>query len=79
MVSEMIILNSHSIHVQTSNAEWKQQRLLGIEKTQSLIFFPWFHLFTFMTPLFVADSDEVMGTGELIQTQICAIKQFEKI
>lgn len=41
-------------------------------------FFPWLHrcLFTFMTPLFVADGDEVMGKGALVQTQICGIKQW---
>lgn len=28
-----------------------------------------------MTPLFVDDSDEVMGKGKLVQTQKCVIKQ----
>lgn len=38
--------------------------------TIDFLFFPWFHrcLFTFMTPLFVADGDEVMGKGALVQT-----------
>lgn len=78
VVSETPILNVHNFHAQKHQTlEWKLQKPVG--NREGFFSFPCSHLFTFMTPLFVADSDEAMGKGELIQTQICAMKQSENI